>query len=51
MVKCKKEDLEKDLKAKKEAIELRIKTLEKQETQMKEKSKTLQEEVMKKLKK
>ena len=50
MIKSKKEDLEKDLTSKKEAIELRIKTLEKQETQMKNKSKTLQEEVMKKLK-
>ena len=49
MIKSKKEDLEKDLTSKKEAIELRIKTLEKQETQMKDKSKTLQEEVMKKL--
>lgn len=51
MIKSNKEDLEKDLNAKKEAVELRIKTLEKQEKQIKEKSKALQEEVMKKLNK
>ena len=50
MVKTNKEELEKDLKSKKDAVDLRIKTLEKQEKQMKDKSKVLQEEVMKKLK-
>jgi prefoldin beta subunit len=50
MVKTNKEELEKDLKSKKDAVDLRIKALEKQENQIKEKSKTLQEEVMKKLK-
>ena len=39
-----------DLKSKKDAVDLRIKTLEKQEKQIKDKSKALQEEVMKKLK-
>ena len=50
MVKTSKEELEKDLNSKKDAVELRIKTLEKQEGKIKEKSKSLQEEVMKKLK-
>jgi len=46
MVDAKKEDLTKDLKSKKELIELRIKTLEKQETQIKDKSSKMQSEVM-----
>ena len=37
MVKANKEDLEKDLNQKKELVELRIKTLEKQEKETKEK--------------
>lgn len=51
MVKNTKEELDKDLKSKKEMIEIRIKTLEKQEKQIKEKVSTTKEEVMKKLKK
>jgi prefoldin beta subunit len=51
MVLSKKEDIEKDLKKKKEIVELRIKTIEKQESQIKEKSKKLQEEAMKELEK
>lgn len=51
MVLTKKEDLKKDLKEKKEIIEIRIKSLEKQETQIKEKASKLQEEILKKIKK
>ncbi len=51
MVNSSKEDLEKDLKQKKETIELRIKTLEKQESQIKEKASSTQAEVMEQLKK
>ena len=50
MVSAEKEDLLKDLQSKKEMIELRIKSVEKQETQMKEKASTMQSEVMEKLK-
>ncbi|MBW3015222.1 prefoldin subunit beta [Candidatus Woesearchaeota archaeon] len=50
MVASKKEDLEKDLKQKKEMVELRIKTLEKQEQKLRDKASSLQEEVMQKLK-
>lgn len=51
MVKSKKDDLVKDLKSKKEMVELRIKTIEKQENQIKEKANKIQTEVMEKLKK
>lgn len=51
MVSAKKDELEKDLKEKKEVVELRIKSLEKQETQIKEKASKLQEEILKKIKK
>jgi prefoldin beta subunit len=51
MVDANKEELTKDLKSKKEIIELRVKTLEKQEKQMKEKASALQLEVLAKLKK
>ncbi len=47
----KKEDLQKDLKEKKEVVELRIKSFEKQEMQVKEKASKLQEEILKKIKK
>jgi|TARA_B100002003_G_C13711946_1_gene357140 prefoldin beta subunit len=47
MVATEKEDLKKDLKQKKETTELRIKTLEKQEEDVKEKAKKLQDEVLK----
>ena len=50
MVASKKEDLKKDLESKKETVNLRIKTLEKQETQIKERAKRLQEEVSKDIK-
>src|SRR3989338_10147608 len=50
MVKTSKEELEKDLKNKKEMIELRIKTLEKQEDKIQERSKKIQEDVLKKMK-
>lgn len=49
MVKSKKEDLEKDLKEKKEIIDLRIKNIEKQESKIKEKASEIQKEVMQKL--
>ena len=51
MVDSSKEDLEKDLKKKKEVIELRIKNIEKQEESIKEKQKKIQEEVLSKIKK
>lgn len=47
MVASKKEDLKKELESKKETISLRIKTIEKQENQIREKAKGLQEEVSK----
>ena len=49
MIKANKEELEKELKEKKEKTELRIKTLEKQEKELKEKATTMQKEVMEKL--
>jgi len=51
MVLSKKDDLKKDLTSKKDIIGLRIKSLEKQESQLKEKSSKLQEEVLKGMKK
>lgn len=50
MVSSKKEDLEKDLKNKKDVAELRIKSLEKQETQIKDKATKLQGEILEKMK-
>ena len=50
MVSADKEELLKDLKSKKEIIDLRIKTLEKQEKQMKEKASAMQSQVLEKLK-
>jgi len=47
MVASKKEDLKKELESKKETITLRITTMEKQENQIREKAKKLQEEVSK----
>ena len=49
MVKTSKEELEKDLNQKKELIELRIKTIEKQEKETKEKANKIQAEVMKEI--
>lgn len=51
MVDTKKEDLEKDLREKKERVELRIKSVEKQEKQLGEKVSSIQAEVLKRLKK
>jgi prefoldin beta subunit len=48
---AKKEDLKKELKEKREITEMRIKSLEKQEGQIKEKASKLQEEILKKIKK
>lgn len=50
MVKQSKENLEKDLKKKKEMLELRLKNLEKQEERLRDKSKKIQEEVLKDIK-
>ncbi len=47
MVKTKKEELKSDLESNKSAAELRIKTMEKQEANIKEKVEKLQSEVMK----
>ncbi len=46
MVSSDKESLEKDLKEKKEMVDIRIKALEKQEKQLKEKAQKIQQEVM-----
>ncbi len=46
MIDAKKGDLEKELKQKKEMLELRIKNLEKQEEGIREKSQKLQKEVL-----
>lgn len=51
MVSTEKIDVEKDLKQKKELIDLRMKNLEKQEKQFKEKTQQLQQEVLSSLKK
>ncbi len=50
MINAEKQDLEKDLNKKKETIELRVQTLEKQEQRFQEKAKAMQEEVMKTIK-
>lgn len=50
MVLSKKEDLKKDLESKKEIADLRIKGLEKQESQIREKASKLQEEILKEMK-
>jgi len=49
MVLSKKSDLEKDLASKKEVVELRIKNMEKQESQLREKASKLQSEVLKEM--
>jgi prefoldin beta subunit len=46
MVNAKREDLEKELNQKKEMLELRIKKLEKQEEEIREKSQKIQKEVL-----
>jgi len=50
MVESKSEDLEKEIKEKKNIVELRMKNLEKQEEKIREKAKALQEEVLEKMK-
>ncbi|MCH8004217.1 MAG: prefoldin subunit beta [Nanoarchaeota archaeon] len=47
MVLSKKDDLKSDLTSKKEIVELRIKNMEKQENQLREKASKLQNEVLK----
>jgi len=49
MIDAKKEDLESELKQKKEVLEIRIKNLEKQEEKIREKSQKLQKEVLGKM--
>ncbi|MBU0535667.1 MAG: prefoldin subunit [Nanoarchaeota archaeon] len=51
MVKTKKEDLKKDLVQKKEIVELKIKSLEKQENSIKDRAKKTQTEVLEGMKK
>ncbi len=50
MVQADKENLKKELESKKEMLNIRIKTLEKQEKQIKEKSSKIQSEVVEKIK-
>ena len=51
MVETDKNELKKDLQSKKEVLELRIKTMEKQETQVRERASKLQSEILEKIKK
>lgn len=51
MVEADKKELQADLNSKKEMLELRLKTMEKQETQVREKASKLQSEILKKIKK
>ena len=51
MVSSDKDSLKKDLDSRKEVLALRIKTIEKQENQLKDKAKTIQDDVMSKMKK
>jgi prefoldin beta subunit len=51
MVRTDGDELQKDLSSKKEMLEIRIKAIEKQETQLKDKAKKLQEEVLLQMKK
>jgi prefoldin beta subunit len=49
MIKDKKENLVKELQSKKEIVELRLKSLDKQETKIKDKAEELQTKVVKEL--
>jgi len=49
MVKVDKEELRNDLKSKKEMLDIRIKNIEKQESKIKERAESLQQEVMKEM--
>ena len=51
MVETDKNELKSDLQSRKEMLELRIKTMEKQETHVREKASKLQSEILKKIKK
>ena len=51
MVEADKAELKADLQSKKEMLELRIRTMEKQESQVREKASKLQSEILKKIKK
>lgn len=51
MVEANSSELKSDLESKKEVLELRIKAMEKQENQVREKASKLQEEIMKGMKK
>lgn len=51
MVEAEKNELKSDLQSKKEMLELRIRTMEKQEAQVREKASKLQSEILKKIKK
>ncbi|MBU1201318.1 MAG: prefoldin subunit [Nanoarchaeota archaeon] len=51
MVAVKKTDLEEDLKSKKEIVELRLKSIEKQEQKMRQDADSLQKQIMDKIKK
>ena len=51
MVEADKDELKSDLQSRKEMLELRIKTMEKQEAQVREKASKLQSEILKKIKK
>ena len=51
MVESDKNELKSDLQSKKEMLELRIKTMEKQEAQVREKASKLQSEILSKIKK
>jgi len=50
LVSSSKEDLRKELSSKKEVMEIRIRTMEKQESQIKEKASKIRSEVMEKIK-
>ena len=50
MLKANKNDIEKELQQKKDILNLRIKSIEKQESQFKEETEKIRQEVMKKLK-
>lgn len=51
LIRAKKDDVEKELKEKKEMLDIRIKNIEKQEEAIKEKVKKLRQEVLKKIEK
>ena len=51
MVEADKNELKADLQSKKEVLELRLKTMEKQEAQVREKASKLQSEILEKIKK